>query len=283
MVHRFRIHCSDKKCLEVSKATSTTLVYKVAYNQLKDRSHDLDISNRFIVYILFGKNMHGKDFIYVGKSKNGIDNRPTSHEDKNSNWDMCYILTNFKERTFLNDGTIQFIEDSIQKQINKTERFQNTTKTTSTDTANSSEEDDCRAFLDEAYEMLNVLGLDLITLPSQADDEIGTNRVDMKPEIEKLYNEIILQAKSVNNDIKLAYTKHYINVILDGDILFSIEPTTKDLKLYLNANIKDLPPSSCLTDVSNIGHHSSGQTLMRVEDNSNFDLLKTLINEIINL
>ena len=56
------------------------LVYKMPYSIMKNKTHGLTFSNRFVVYILYGINEAGQDCIYVGKSKNGIDNRPTSHE-----------------------------------------------------------------------------------------------------------------------------------------------------------------------------------------------------------
>ena len=71
----------------------------------------------FVVYILLGKNNNGKDVIYVGKSKNGLKNRPTAHEDKYPNWTVCYILTQFKERTFFNDGSIQYLEDEEKRYV----------------------------------------------------------------------------------------------------------------------------------------------------------------------
>lgn len=87
------------RSVEMSKANSSILVYRFPYQNLKSKESSFEIENPFVVYILLGKNNNGKDVIYVGKSKNGLKNRPTAHEDKYSNWTECYILTQFKERT----------------------------------------------------------------------------------------------------------------------------------------------------------------------------------------
>lgn len=91
----------------MSKANSSTLIYRIPYQNLNSKDELFSIDNPFIVYILFGKNESGKDVIYVGKSKNGLKNRPTSHEDKYDKWTYCFVLTQFKERTFRDDEAIE--------------------------------------------------------------------------------------------------------------------------------------------------------------------------------
>lgn len=152
------------RTVEISEATSSLLVYRIPYQNLASGvDESIKIKNKFIVYILFGENKEGADVIYVGKSTNGLKNRPTSHDDKFDNWTYCYVLTQFEERTFFNDGTIQYIEDKVNKRVNDLNHYQNTTKVTNAGTANSFDMEDCDAYLDKAYEMLDVLGLDLIT------------------------------------------------------------------------------------------------------------------------
>ena len=99
MASRYIIKYNDG-AVEMTKPNSTILVYKIPYTNLKAVKPGFVIPNLFIVYILFGKNARGKDVLYVGKSKNGLSNRPTAHGDKYANWYACYILTQFKERTF---------------------------------------------------------------------------------------------------------------------------------------------------------------------------------------
>ena len=155
--------------VEMSKPSSTVIIYKIPYRHLQLKNYGFEIPNQFIVYILFGKNNKGMDAVYVGKSKNGLSNRPTSHADKFEEWNFCFVLTQFKERTFFNDGTIQYLEDKLNKRINTLGTFQNTTEITATGTANKSDEEDCDDYLEEAYDMLYVLGLNLYTAVKKED------------------------------------------------------------------------------------------------------------------
>ena len=180
MAKKYTIRYSGHS-VEMSKPSSTVLVYKIPYRDLKLKNYGFEIPNPFIVYILFGKNSAGKDVVYVGKSKNGLSNRPTSHSDKYEEWSTCFVLTQFKERTFFNDGTIQYLEDKLNKCINKLNTYQNTTEMTATGTANKSDEEDCDDYLQEAYDMLFILGLDLYTSATKEEDvpiEVPTDERD---------------------------------------------------------------------------------------------------------
>lgn len=170
MASRYIIKYNDG-AVEMTKPNSTILIYQIPYTNLKALNPGFVIPNRFIVYILFGKNARGKDVLYVGKSKNGLANRPTAHDDKYANWSACYILTQFKERTFFNDGTIQYLEDVLNHRINELNLYHNTTLTTSSGTANTDDVENCDDYLVEVYKMLDILGLDLITNSEEAEAE----------------------------------------------------------------------------------------------------------------
>lgn len=149
--------------VEMARSNSTNLVYKVPYSDIKRKCIGFQIPNKFLVYILVGRNDNGRDLIYVGKSKNGIDTRPTAHEDKCKEWTTCYLLTQINERSFFNDGSIQYLEDRINHRIQEVGVYENTTKTTTSGTANDNDIEACDEYLSEAYLMLEILGLDLIT------------------------------------------------------------------------------------------------------------------------
>lgn len=160
------------RTVEISEATSSLLVYRIPYQNLTAGADEpIKIKNKFIVYVLFGENNNGSDVIYVGKSTNGLKNRPTSHDDKYDNWTYCYVLTQFEERTFFNDGTIQYIEDKVNKRVNDLKHYINTTKVTNAGTANSFDMEDCDEYLEKAYQMLDVLGLDLISFYADSEDK----------------------------------------------------------------------------------------------------------------
>ncbi len=175
---RYKIVCYGRS-IEISRAISSTLVYRIPYQNLSSKDELITIDNPFIVYILVGKNDNGLDYIYVGKSKNGLKNRPTSHEDKCESWTYCYVLTQFKERTFFNDGAIQYIEDKLNRLVTELGSFKNTTMQTTTGTANSDDEENCNEYLEEVYQMLDVLGLDLITHKGDSSDSDEVTAADL--------------------------------------------------------------------------------------------------------
>lgn len=208
------------RSVEMSKANYSILVYRFPYQNIKSKEESFTIENPFIVYILYGKNDKGKDAIYVGKSKNGIKDRPTSHEDKYQHWDLCYILTQFKERTFLNDGTIQYIEDELNTRVNKLDVYDNKTVTTTSGTANVTDQDDCNEFIDEALQMLDVLGLDLI---SYNDDEEDSDLVSSDSSFGTVPDGIYTMAHKVKRENKTFKAKMQVAggryIVLKGSMV----------------------------------------------------------------
>ena len=179
--------------IEMYKSMSNILVYKIPYEVIKNKTMELKIENRFIVYILYGENNSGKPVIYVGKSKNGVSNRPQSHEDKYSNWSVCYILTSQELRSFFNDGTIHYIEDKVKMKVTETNRFINTTEKTTKGTANRRDMFNCDEYLREVYDMLYILGLDLITVDSLFDTNVSFKK-------DSLYDETLTSIMNYNQD-----------------------------------------------------------------------------------
>ena len=281
---------NDKHCIEISKPINTILVYKIPYKNVKAKDHDVEISNRFIVYILFGKNSSGKDIIYVGKSKNGIDYRPTSHEDKNANWTDCYVLTDIKERTILNDGTIQYLEDKICCRINEIKQYINTTNQTTSGTANHSDMEDCDAYLEEAYDMLYALGLDLLNTGESRDNKASQDSnsekvlYKIKPNMEKLYCELVEEVRKLNADIVFTPMKVYIKATIGNQHLFDIKSRNDFLFVYFNAKQGELIDEDCvLEDCSNVGHHGNGDYRMKVSQSNQLPAVVDFINQVVNL
>ena len=188
MANKYMVKTNDKNCIEMTKPNSSIIVYKIPYKEMKNRVVDVNITNRFIVYILVGKNTDGKDIIYVGKSKNGIDNRPTAHEDENKKWKICYILTTFAERTFFNDGTIMYIEDKINQRLRTLDMYENTTKVTTSDTTNIFDKEFCDEYIEEVYKMLYVLGLDLTLEEVEMEGPVLARTVPT--DLEDMYNNL---------------------------------------------------------------------------------------------
>ena len=169
-----------------------------------------------IVYILFGKNDSGKDVIYVGKSKNGIKTRPTAHDNKFDNWTYCYILTQVKERTFFNDGTIQYIENKLNTRFNSLGAYVNTTINTNSGTANSNDVEACDEYLDEVYQMLDVLGFDLIThnIEDEDKDSLANSSVDDPADYKNIPNGIYYLDRKIKREHNKSYKAQM--KVLDG-------------------------------------------------------------------
>lgn len=281
---RYTIRCFGRS-IEVSKANSSTLIYKIPYQNLGTKDESVKIDNPFIVYILYGKNENGLDAIYVGKSKNGLKNRPKSHEDKFSGWTYCYVLTQFKERTFFNDGTIQYLEDTLNKRVTDLGFYQNTTKQTTAGTANPSDEEDCDEYLEEAYLMLDAIGLDLITFrddesdideeDEEADGQVPDGFYTMKQRIKRANG--IVEAK-----MQVASGKF---IVLKGsDVCDNVGPGLSDgvIKMRemadivdgkLNVDVSFDSPSSASSFV--VGAARNGWVTWRCEDGSYIDKFRS--------
>lgn len=286
---KYIINITDNKCVEVSRPNSSILVFKIPYNLVKTKTYaDIKIENRFIVYLLHNKNSNGKDSIYVGKSKNGLDNRPQSHDKKTDSWTDCYILTTFKERTFLNDGTIQYIENAIKHLIDDNESsYSNTTIQTSDNTANSTDEEFCKEYIEEVKDMLYLLGVNLHPhdiFESGTKCKKDKEPYKIHPKMQTLFDNLCSTLKdNVNSDIKYDSTSVYIKMYLDDRIICYIESTKTELKIILNAKIGSLEDlDNALEDVSKTGTHGNGDYRISISDNTKFDLICNYINQIIN-
>lgn len=291
MTKKYIIKLNDSNCIEVAKPNSSILVYKMPYSIMKNRTHGLTFSNRFVVYILYGINEAGQDCIYVGKSKNGIDNRPTSHEDKFHNWTYCYVLTQFQERTFLNDGTIQYLEDKIRKKVDETGAYINKTEMTISNTANASDEEDCDDYLEEAYKMLYAIGLDLNREPVVFDKSIaeendnGTRKRnhDISPEVMPLLQKLEDYISENFPELKSVKKACYINYELDNRIVGSLVWKKNSLAFTFNADVEDIDdPDFLLSDMTNLGHLGVGNLMIRrITEDSAFDSVGYFLNQVL--
>ncbi len=178
----YEIVYSEQGWIKVEKDNYNE-VYKIPYSSIKDGRNCPQIKNRFIVYILQGITVDSKDYIYVGKSTKGLEDRPGSHESKYSDWTYCYILTRHDSK-FLNDGVIQYLEDSIRRRVDLcSDYFINTTNKTSSNTANDRDIENSEEYLKDIYQRLFVLGLDLSQPKAKKIDDFvnGENEINQQP------------------------------------------------------------------------------------------------------
>ena len=274
------------RSVEVSKANSSTLVFRIPYQNLFGNTESVKIDNPFIVYILYGKNENGSDVVYVGKSKNGLKHRPKAHEDKFANWTYCYVLTQFSERTFFNDGTIQYLENSLNELITELGFYENTTKLTTSGTANASDEEDCEEYLEEVKQMLDAIGFDLITYKDVVDNDYseideGDNSCVVPDGYYYLDRKIKRANKKYKAKMQVASGKY---IVLSGsEICSKIGQGLSDniIDLRNSANITD---EVLLNDVSFnspsaasqfvIGAASNGWTNWKCEDGQMIDVFR---------
>ena len=216
----------------ISKPLSTIKIIRLPYNNIKSFDYQ-----SFLVYILVKNNN-----IYVGKSKNGVLNRPTSHPN---NWDLVYFIID--ESNLFNDGIIQYLENVINNKINLTDAYNNQTQLTNHDTINESEYEYISHELIEIYYMLYGLGLDLIHDKEYVYKlDSGKYEVIYKSIDSKICKSYIL----VNQDIILLKDSEINNSIssnLDKELI-----SMRQNEIYLDLNIiqKDIKFNNILDAIS---------------------------------
>ena len=216
----------------ISKPLSTIKIIRLPYNNIKSFDYQ-----SFLVYILVKNNN-----IYVGKSKNGVLNRPTSHTN---NWDLVYFIID--ESNSFNDGIIQYLENVINNKINLTDAYNNQTQLTNRDTINESEYEYISHELNEIYYMLYGLGLDLIHEKEYVYRlDSGKYEVIYKSIDSKICKAYIL----VNQDIILLKDSEINNSIssnLDKDMI-----AMRQNEVYIDLNIiqKDIKFNNILDAIS---------------------------------
>lgn len=260
MSTKYLITCNGHS-VELTQPNKTIIIYKILYSDLVNKRIGFNILNKFVVYILFGRNEHGKDVIYVGESTNGIYNRPTSHDDLYDKWTYCYILTQYEEGKFFNDGLIQYLEDKITKRVAETKLYKLETKKTSSNTANENDEMYCDEYLESAYEMLEILGLDLNsnTLDKIAEEEVtnGVSSNDKVPDgiykfsrrIKKINNNLLEATMEVKDGKYILKQGSQITDVVSASIVPSIEEIRNNAQIVdgiLQKDIETNSPSACL-------------------------------------
>lgn len=207
----------------ISKPLSTIKIIRLPYNNIKSFDYQ-----SFLVYILVKNNN-----IYVGKSKNGVLNRPTSHTN---NWDLVYFIID--ESNLFNDGIIQYLENVINNKINLTDAYNNQTQLTNRDTINESEYEYISHELNEIYYMLYALGLDLIHEKEyvyrldSGKYEVMYKSIDSK--ICKAYilvnqDIILLKDSEINNSISSNLDKELISM-RQNEVYIDLNIIQKDIK-----------------------------------------------------
>ena len=95
---------------------------------------------------------------------------------------------------------------------------------------------------------------------------------------------LVESAKEVNPDFEIKYTKYYVNFVLDNKIIFGVEPNSTLLKICFNCNYGNITSDIFeIEDLSNKGHHMNGYSQISINNKSDINEIKNLINQTINL
>lgn len=164
----YSISYKRDRCLEIMDDIGGYLFYRIPYRLLKSKTYSVDPKNKFVVYLLQGTNSAGRDCLYVGTSKNGMDGRPKEHEDK-ANWDVCYIFTSSNEK-ILNNSRILCLENDLRRYIDESDRFVGLTYSTMSDTTNYIDDEYCKKALPVILEVFDILGVNIT--PHHAKDAV---------------------------------------------------------------------------------------------------------------
>lgn len=109
------------------------------------------------------------------------------------------------------------------------------------------------------------------------DEHLQSVNEDIVELYEKYRNSIL----NLADDIEVVPQKHYV-VFKKGKNIVGIKIQKGSLKLTINAKFGTLDDGKGLArDVSNIGHHSTGDYQIQVDDDKDFEYILSLIKQVI--
>lgn len=99
-------------------------------------------------------------------------------------------------------------------------------------------------------------------------------------DIVELYEKYRNSILNLDDDIEVVSQKHYV-VFKKTKNIVGIKVQKSSLKLTINAKFGTLDDGKGLArDVSNIGHHSTGDYQIQVDDDNNFEYILSLIKQV---
>ena len=158
------------------------------------------------------------------------------------------------------------------------------TKQTTSGTANHSDMEDCDVFLEEAYDMLFTLGLDLfedednivVTNVSQVGYKIPNRLVSLFEKIDKLILDLDINISKKQMAV-------YYKYMYKDKIICTIGGDRRKLDMCFNLPYgKMIDTNNLLRDVSNKGKHGVGYYMLDVKDDSNIDDMIDFLKQTIN-
>ena len=101
-------------------------------------------------------------------------------------------------------------------------------------------------------------------------------------EIKELYDDIKDRIQNKFEDIDIVPRKHYICFKFNNHNLITLEPQSNDIKVYMGKKGKLIDNLKLTRDVSNIGHHGSGDYEFRVRNDDDIEYLLKLSKQLYN-
>ncbi len=221
----------------------------------------------------------------MGESTNGIKNRPNSHEDKNVNWDYCYVFTS-NEVTTINGSIILYLENCLKSLINNSEFYKSETILTTGKAVNQKEIDICeKSIMPYIVEVLDIFGINLRNHENDKKDEqkqliqksdTDYSMFNFSDEMNRLIVSIEIMYKGIDKRIEPHIKeKRYINFMHPSRCLAYLTPLKKDnaFRVYLIGN-PDWYNDSRLEYTS--AHYRGCNTMFIVKNSKDVDLLHEL-------
>ncbi|WP_042708512.1 DUF5655 domain-containing protein [Methanobrevibacter wolinii] len=101
-------------------------------------------------------------------------------------------------------------------------------------------------------------------------------------EIKELYDDIKDRIQNKFEDIDIVPRKHYICFKFNNHNLITLEPQSNDIKVYMGKKGNLIDNLKLTRDVSNIGHHGSGDYEFRVRNDDDIEYLLKLSKQVYN-
>lgn len=128
----------------------TGKAYKIPRNKIKDCKDRNDIFNTGI-YLLFGKNLDGKDLVYIGEAETVL-NRLNQHLAQKDFWNEAIVFVSKDEN--LNKAHVKYLENRLHEIASSTKRYE--IENSNIPTLSSISESD-RAEMEEYIENIKLL------------------------------------------------------------------------------------------------------------------------------
>ena len=155
----YKVYYHNNGRIDITPSINKCKFYRIPYHLLENKTHNIQLESKFIVYLLSGKDTDNKDCLYVGTSTKGLEKRPTEHKDKKVDWKNCIVLTSFDN--MLNGAIILEIEYLVDERIRETKEYKNTTEKVTNKAVSPDEKELASEVFPTILDVYDMLGVNL--------------------------------------------------------------------------------------------------------------------------